>query len=91
MKNLLPKIKKCPHCFAVNIMKINGVNYDNTFQSLTDWKLKKKINCRKCKIQLGLFVNDFNKEEKLIWIDFFNCEDSYLTRLSKLEKDKFKY
>ena len=33
----------------------------------------------------------FNKEEKLIWIDFFNCEDSYLTRLSKLEKDKFKY
>ena len=88
---LLPKIKTCPNCSTINILRVNGVNYDNNFKSLADWTLKKKINCRKCKIQLGLFVNNLNKEEKLVWIECLNCEEPYLAKLSKLEKYKFKY
>ena len=88
---LLPKIKKCPNCSAINILRVNGISYDNNFKSLADWTLKKKLNCRKCKIQLGLFVNNFHKEEKLVWIDYLNCEELYLTKLNKLEKHKFKY
>ena len=88
---LLPKIKKCPNCSAVNILRVNGISYNNNFKSLADWTLKKKLNCRKCKIQLGLFVNNFHNEEKLVWIDYLNCEELYLTKLNKLEKYKFKY
>jgi hypothetical protein len=90
--NLLPKIKFCPSCRAVNLIKINGITYNNDFQSLTSWTLKKNFSCRKCKVNLGLFINNLNiKEEKLIWIDFFRCQDIYLNKLNKLHKNKIKY
>ena len=40
--NILPKIKKCPTCEAINLIRINNVNYENDFQSLRGWSLKKK-------------------------------------------------
>ena len=90
--NFLPKIKRCPNCYSVNILKINGVSYDNNFKSLSDWTLKKKFNCRKCKINLGLFINNASNSEKLVWIDFLKCEDIFHNQLNQLQenKDKFK-
>ena len=89
--SLLPKIKECPNCSAINILRINGVTYDNNFENLSDWTLRKRFNCRKCKIDLGLFVKNSNKEEKLVWIDFLMCESVYSARLEKLKKIKDKY
>ena len=89
--NFLPKIKRCPNCYSVNILKINGVSYDNNFKSLSDWTLKKKFNCRKCKINLGLFINNLNKVEKLIWVDLLNCSEIHSVELNKLQKNKNKY
>ena len=90
--NLLPKIRKCPNCATYNILKINGITYDNNFQSLVDWSLKKVFSCRKCRVELGLFINTLNeKNDKLIWLDFINCEESYLNKLNKLQKNKIKY
>ena len=90
--NLLPKIKTCPCCSAINIVKTNGLTYECNFQSLTDWTLKKNFNCRKCKVELGLFINNFNqKDEKLVWIDFLKCEETHLNKLNKLQKSKIKY
>ena len=75
--NLLPRIKLCPECRAINLIKINGISYNNDFKSLTNWTLKKNFNCRKCKVNLGLFINNLNtKEEQLIWIDYFRCKDN---------------
>ena len=93
--NLLPKIKKCPCCDSLNVVKINGVTYNNTFQSLNDWVLKKTFNCRKCNVELGLFLNNTEinkkKEEKLLWIELFNCEDRYHIQLNELISKKEKY
>ena len=89
--NFLPKIKHCPNCSAVNILRINGIVYKNNFQSLTDWSLKKVFNCRKCKVELGLFINNLDKQEKLIWLDFLQCEEDHLSELNKLNKSKNKY
>ena len=89
--SLLPKIKECPNCSTINFLRINGEAYDNVFASLNGWTLKKRFNCRKCKIELGLFVKNSSKEEKLIWIDFVKCEDAYSTKLNELRKIKDKY
>ena len=90
--NLLPKIKKCPSCGSLNLFRINGIAYKNNFKSLSDWTLKKIIDCRKCKVELGLFINNKNKEvEKVVWMELFQCEDVYLDELIKLQSDKVKY
>ena len=87
--SLLPKFKKCPCCKALIIFKVNGVKYDNAFQSLSSWTLKKKVSCKKCNVELGLFINNLDdKEEKLLWIDLFKIEDFYYNELSKLQKNK---
>ena len=88
----LPKIKKCPHCGTFNFVRINGISYNNEFQNLKDWELKSKICCRKCQIEVGLFINIHDKKkEKFIWMDFIRCEETYLKKLSKLQKNKDKY
>ena len=88
----VPKIKRCPSCESINLIAVNGITYENKFQSLQEWTLKKIFNCRKCKVNLGLFINNLNtKEEQLIWIDYFRCKDIYLNKLDKLQKNQIKY
>jgi len=90
--NLLPKIKKCPCCGSLNLLKINGTTYENKFKSLSDWTLKKLIDCRKCKIEFGFFINNENeKAEKVVWMEFFKCEDVRLDELIKLQNNKEVY
>jgi len=86
--NLLPKIKKCPNCYSLNIIRTNGTIYQNNFQSLNGWMLKKVFNCKKCNVQLGLFLNSSElyrkKLEKLIWMELLSCEELYYTELKEL-------
>ena len=89
--SFLPRIKRCPNCASINLLKINGIAYENEFQTLKDWTLKKKTNCRKCKIEIGLFINHQNKEEKIVWLDIIKCEEPYVKKLNKLQKNKDKY
>ena len=59
---------------------------------MSDWALKKIIDCRKCKVEFGLFINNKNKKvEKEVWMELFQCEDVYLDELIKLQSDKVKY
>jgi len=90
--NFLPKIKKCPCCNSINLFRVNGTSYKNNFKSLLDWTLKKKINCQKCKVAFGLFIdNKNNKIEKVIWMELLECEDVCLDALNKLQISKVKY
>jgi len=86
--NLLPKITKCPVCTSINIFKVNGKIYENTYQSLNQWDIKKKFNCRKCKIELALFRNKSNDNEKTIWLEYLNCDEKYYEILRKLNDNK---
>jgi len=87
----LPKFQKCPSCSSINLIRINGVNYENKFSSLSEWTLKKKINCRKCGVGLGFFLHNSMHVQKLIWLDILECEEKQLNELSKLEKNRIKY
>ena len=89
--SLLPKIKRCPCCNSFNLFKTNGLIYKNEFKSLIEWTLKKKIVCRKCRIEFGLFINNKNATEKIIWMDLIKCEDDHLDKLNKLHNHKKKY
>jgi len=87
----LPKFKKCPSCASINLIRINNVSYENKFSSLSEWTLKKKINCRKCGVELGFFLHNSMQVQKLIWLDILECEEKQLNKLNKLEKNRIKY
>jgi len=87
----LPKFKKCPSCASINLIRINGDSYKNKFSSLSEWTLKKKFNCRKCRVELGLFLHNSMQVQKLIWFDILECEEKQLNKLNKLEKNRIKY
>ena len=86
--NLLPKIKKCPHCETLNFVRINGIIYDNEFQTLKDWTLKSKILCRKCKIEVGLFINNhdsyFINVKVSVYFIFFDLQKRFNTYVCKI-------
>ena len=93
---LLPSIKvvQCPCCNSLNVIKVNGITYENNYKSLEGFVLKKIFNCRKCKEQLGLFYKDSNNGvknfNKVFWLADILCNDKYYTAMKKLEDIKVK-
>ena len=90
---MLPKIKRCPCCNAINLFQVNGIAYENKFKSLIDWTLKRKIACRKCGIEFGLFIKNKYKKalEQIVWMDILKCSDDRVDELNKLQKSKEKF
>ena len=80
----LPRVKRCPCCSSVNIVRADGVSYENNSKSLAKWILKKKIKCRKCKEEIGYFSKN-PKQEKFVWLNELMCDDFYFDRLNKLK------
>ena len=93
---LIPGVKllKCPCCGSVNVVRVNGVTYNNNYKSLEDYILKKNFICRKCKEEIGLFHKEANnkkeKIEKVLWLEDVKCNDQYYEILKKLEDVKIK-
>ena len=83
----LPKIKKCPCCDSINFISTNVIVYELKFKSLSNYALKKKFICRKCREEIGLFSNKQN-QEKLLWLNDLRCEENYYTQLNKLNERK---
>ena len=86
-----PKIKQCPVCSALNLVRVNGATHKNDYKSLSKWTFKKTINCRRCKMELGLFFNSYENINKLFWIDLVKCEDNYYEQLINLQENKNRY
>ena len=91
--SFLPEINRCPCCDTVNIVRIkNDTNGKaNPFKNLKGWKLGKRFHCRKCKEELGLFLNDTsNDRKKIVWLNSLKVEESFYDRLRILENSKNK-
>ena len=85
----LPKLRKCPCCGSANVISVVTKSQESRFRCLANYILKKKFVCRKCKEEIGIFV-DNKKFEKLIWLNYLGCEENYYEELSKLTRRKNK-
>jgi len=88
--NILPKFERCPCCLSINFFKINGAEHKHGYKSLSNFKLIKKFKCKRCKEEIGIFLNRSNELKKLIWLSEINCEENYYDRLKKLKDRKNK-
>ena len=86
----LPRITRCPCCSTLSLVKIDKTTQDNPFKNLSDWIIRKRFSCRKCKELLGLFFHRSNSEERVIWLNMIECENRYYDKLNVLEKRKNK-
>jgi len=87
----VPKIKKCPSCEATQLIIANGIAYDNPFKCLEGWVLKKSYKCRKCKEEIGLFINLASSEEQMVWFNYLRLEDKFFEKLVYLQEQKSKF
>ena len=89
--SIIPEIKRCPCCQTLNFIRVSAVIEESNFKNLKNWKLKKKFICRKCKEELGIYINNSKKSgEKIIWLNNLNIEEYYYNKLNSLEKIKNK-
>ena len=88
------KLSNCPCCGSINIIRVNGISYNNDYKSLQNYILKKIFNCRKCKEQIGVFLkkteDGYEKVTKTFWLEDILCNDQYYEKLKKLEDIKLK-
>jgi len=88
------QLSNCPCCGSANIIRVNGITYNNTYKSLEGYILKKIFNCRKCKERMGLFLKDaedgYKKVTKVLWLEDVQCNDEYHEIFKKLDDIKFK-
>jgi hypothetical protein len=80
------KLRKCPCCFSLNIVLNRNSIYENNYKNFLGWKLKEKFNCRKCKEEVGLFIEEKYNLKKLIWLNGLKCEENYYDQLFYLEE-----
>tara|TARA_Y100000590_G_scaffold4227_1_gene5586 strand:+ start:4674 stop:5105 length:432 start_codon:yes stop_codon:yes gene_type:complete len=88
--NILPRLERCPCCHSVNILRINSIKYDNEFKCLSKFTLKKTFKCKKCKEEIGIFVNQNQETKKLLWLSEIQIDEDYYNALKKLKDKKNK-
>ena len=65
------KLFKCPCCNKLHFTRLNGIQFENTFKTLQDYTLKKKIECQKCFNTILVFVHNKDGKSKIIWEEYY--------------------
>ena len=82
------KLFKCPCCNKLHFTRLNGIQFENTFKTLQDYTLKKKIECQKCFNTILVFVHNKDGKSKIIWEEYYKYEDESHQKLEKLQAYK---
>jgi len=83
----LPTFETCPCCHTLNFVRVSEEVLNTKYKTLPNLNFKKKFSCRKCKEEIGLFVNNNNKK-KLVWLNEIQLEENCFDRLKKLQTRK---
>ena len=82
------KIFRCPCCNKVHFTRLNGVQFENKFQTLQDYTIKKKIECQKCFITISVLIHNENGSSKIIWDEYYYYQDEAKFKLDELQAQK---
>ena len=85
---LFPIIKKCPCCSKVLFIKTNGITYENNFQNIQDYTVKKRFNCDNCGQDIALFIHNKTGIQKLLWMEYLENMDPLFFELEDLSMKK---
>jgi len=82
------KFFKCPCCSKLHITRVNGIAFENTFATLQDYTIKKKLKCSKCQNNLMVLVHNKKGETKIIWDEYYRIYDDAFQKQEQLQIQK---
>lgn len=86
--NSIMKLFKCPCCNKLHFTRLNGIQFENTFKTLQNYTIKKKIECGKCFNTILVLVHNEDGKNKIIWEEYYKYEDEAFHSLKNLQAQK---
>ena len=82
------KFFKCPCCNKLHFTRLNGLSFENKFQTLKDFTIKKRLKCSKCHNNLAVLTHSTKGETKIIWEEYYKVYDDAYQKQQALQDEK---
>ena len=82
------KFFKCPCCNKLHFTRLNGLSFENKFQTLKDFTIKKRLKCSKCHNNLAVLNHNTKGETKIIWEEYYKVYDDAYQKQQALQDEK---
>ncbi len=82
------KFFKCPCCNKLHFTRLNGLSFENKFQTLKDFTIKKRLKCSKCHNNLAVLTHNTKGETKIIWEEYYKVYDDAYQKQQGLQDEK---
>ena len=82
------KFFKCPCCNKLHLTRVNGLTFENTYKTLQEFTIKKRLKCRKCHNNLAIFIHNKTSETKIIWEEYYKVYDDAFPKQKGFQNEK---
>jgi transcription elongation factor Elf1 len=82
------KFFKCPCCTKLHFTRLNGVQFENTYKTLQDYSIKKRLKCGKCHNNLAVLVHNKENQTRIIWEEYYQVYDNSYEQQLLLQSKK---
>tara|TARA_E500000178_G_scaffold193344_1_gene191321 strand:- start:82 stop:510 length:429 start_codon:yes stop_codon:yes gene_type:complete len=82
------KFFKCPCCNKLHFTRVNGLTFENTYKTLQEFTIKKRLKCSKCHNNLAIFIHNKTSETKVIWEEYYKVYDDAFEKQRDFQNEK---
>tara|TARA_E500000075_G_scaffold104612_1_gene96944 strand:- start:131 stop:559 length:429 start_codon:yes stop_codon:yes gene_type:complete len=82
------KFFKCPCCNKLHFTRVNGQTFENSYKTLQEFTIKKRLKCSKCHNNLAIFIHNKTSETKIIWEEYYKVYDDAFQKQKSFQNEK---
>ena len=82
------KFFKCPCCNKLHFTRVNGQTFENSYKTLQEFTIKKRLKCSKCHNNLAIFIHNKTSETKIIWEEYYKVYDDAFQKQKNFQNEK---
>lgn len=82
------KFFKCPCCAKLHFTRLNGIQFENNYETLQEFTIKKRLKCGKCHNNLAVLTSNNDGSTKVIWEEYYKISDDAAKKLNSFQKEK---
>ena len=82
------KFFKCPCCNKLHFTRVNGQTFENSYKTLQEFTIKKRLKCSKCHNNLAIFIHNKTSETKVIWEEYYKVYDDAFQKQKGFQNEK---
>ena len=66
----------------------NGQTFENSYKTLQEFTIKKRLKCSKCHNNLAIFIHNKTSETKIIWEEYYKVYDDAFQKQKNFQNEK---